>query len=88
MNGEIALFWIMQLLVLLLGVSIGHTLLLFRLQREKNRGRALELAVIEKRKEVLKQGKQVASNLEDVLYTARRQKEIDDIIKNDRSSRG
>ena len=78
-------FWIIQLFVLLLGMSIGHSICMLKLRREENRRRELELALLEKRAAVLKEGKQIARDLEDVLYQAKVQQEIDDIIKKNKS---
>jgi hypothetical protein len=54
-----------------------------RLRREENRRRELELTLLEKRTEILKQGRKVAQDLEDALYKAKVQQEIDDIIRKD-----
>ncbi|MDR3011693.1 MAG: hypothetical protein LBU70_00565 [Chitinispirillales bacterium] len=74
-------FWIIQAFILLLGVAIGHSLILFRLRREENRRRELELALLEKRTDVLRQGRKVAQDLEEALYRAKVHQEIDDIIR-------
>ena len=74
-------FWIIQAFILLLGVAIGHSLILFRLRREENRRRELELSLLEKRTDVLRQGRKVAQDLEEALYKAKVHQEIDDIIK-------
>ncbi|MCL2219514.1 MAG: hypothetical protein FWC23_09830 [Chitinispirillia bacterium] len=75
------LFWIIQAFILLFAVAIGHSLLLFRLRREENRRRELELTLLEKRTDVLRQGRKVAQDLEEALYRAKVQQEIDDIIR-------
>ncbi|HEX2955368.1 MAG TPA: hypothetical protein VHO70_00975 [Chitinispirillaceae bacterium] len=75
------LFWLIQVFVLLLGVSIGHSFLLLKIRHEENRKRELELALLEKRSDILQQGKKIAHDLEEVLYKAKVQQEIDDIIK-------
>jgi hypothetical protein len=41
--------------------------------------------VLEKRAAVLQEGKQIAHDLEEVLYQAKVQQEIDNIIKKDKS---
>jgi hypothetical protein len=74
-------FWIIQGLVLLLGVSIGRSVLIYKIRKEENKKRELELAVLEKRASVLQEGKQIAHDLEEVLYQAKVQQEIDNIIK-------
>jgi len=83
MFGEYALFWVIQAFVLLLGVSLGHSVLVLKIRREENRRHELELALLEKRAEVLKEGKQMAHDLEDALFKAKVQQEIDNIIKKD-----
>jgi hypothetical protein len=81
MFEEYLIFWIAQIFVLLLGLSIGHSILIVRIRREENRRRELEIALLEKRAEVLKEGKQIAHDLEEVLYKAKVQQEINDILK-------
>ncbi|MDR2578431.1 MAG: hypothetical protein LBC70_06445 [Chitinispirillales bacterium] len=78
------IFWIVQAFILLLGVAVGHSFILFRLRREENRKRELELTLLERRTDVLRQGRRVAQDLEDALYRAKVQQEIDDIIRKDR----
>ncbi|HON09912.1 MAG: hypothetical protein GX089_14810 [Fibrobacter sp.] len=70
-----------QIFILLLGISIGHSVLLLKIRKEENRKRELELALLEKRANVLEQGKKVAHDIEEALYQAKIQQEIDDIIK-------
>ncbi|MDR0331072.1 MAG: hypothetical protein LBH93_05140 [Chitinispirillales bacterium] len=78
------LFWIVQAFILLLGISIGHSIILLRLRREENRKRELELTLLEKRTDVLRQGRKVAQDLEDALFKAKVQQEIDDMIRKDK----
>jgi hypothetical protein len=85
MFGENLLFWVMQIFVLILGMSIGRSLLVLKLRREENRRRELELALLEKRSAVLQEGKQIAHDLEEVLYQAKVQQEIENIIKKNKS---
>jgi hypothetical protein len=80
MMEKTVLFWLVQSLIVLFGIAVGHSYLLFRLRREENRRRELEIMLMEKRSEVLKQSKMAAKDLEDVLYKAKIQQEIDDII--------
>lgn len=84
--GEFLLFWALQLFVFLVGVAVGHSVLLYKVRQQEGRNRMLELKVLEKRQEVLRQGKVIASDLEDALYRARIQQEIDDIIRKDGGS--
>ena len=79
------LFWTVQALILLLGIAFGHSLILLRLRREENRRRELELTLLEKRTDVLRQGRKVAQDLEEALYRAKVQQEIDDIIRKDKA---
>lgn len=76
-------FWLIQAFILMLGVSLGHSIILLRLRHEENRKKELELALLEKRADILQQGKKIAHDLEEVLYKAKVQQEIDDIIKKD-----
>jgi hypothetical protein len=75
------LITLVNLFILLLGVSIGRSVLLLNIRREENRRRELELELMEKRTEVIERGKQVASNLEDLIYRAHVQQEIDKLIR-------
>jgi hypothetical protein len=81
MFEEMLIFWIVQVLVLLLGISLGHSIFVFKIRKEENRRRQLELTLLEKRAEMLKDGKQIAHDLEEVLYKAKVQQEINDILK-------
>lgn len=83
MFEQIGIIIILQSLVLLFGISIGRSVLILKLRQEENKKRSLELAILEKRSEVLSRGKQIAHDLEDVLYKAKVQQEIDDIIRKD-----
>lgn len=81
MAEKYILFWSIQAFIVLLGIAVGHSFLLLRLRREENRRRELELALLEKRTDVLRQGRKVAQDLEDALYRAKVQQEIDNIIR-------
>jgi hypothetical protein len=81
MFEEYLIFWIIQILIVLLGFSLGHSVLVFKIRKEENKRRELELAVLEKRAAMLSEGKQIARDLEDVLYKAKVQQEINDILK-------
>lgn len=72
---------LINLLVLFLGVSIGRSIVLLQFRKEENKKRELELKLLEKRAEVLQHGKRIATNLEDLLYKAQVQQEIDKIIR-------
>jgi hypothetical protein len=86
MFEEYLIFWIIQVFILLLGISLGHSMLLFKMRKEENKKRELELALFEKRAAILSEGKQIAHDLEEVLYKAKVQQEIDDILKKKSSS--
>ena len=81
MTQGFILLLLIQVFILILGVSIGHSIVLLRLRNEENRKRELELSLLEKRSEILMQGKKIAHDLEEVLYKAKVQQEIDDIIR-------
>jgi len=81
MTQGFILFLLIQVFILILGASIGHSLVLLRIRNEENRKKELELSLLEKRAEILQQGKKIAHDLEEVLYKAKIQQEIDDIIR-------
>ena len=81
--GEFLLFWLLQRFVFLVGVAVGHTILLYKVRQQEGKNRMLELKVLEKRQEVLQQGKVIAGDFEEAVYKARIQQEIDDIISKD-----
>lgn len=81
MFEEYIIFWTALIFVILLGLSIAHSFLIVRLRRQENRRRELETSLREKRAEALRQGKQIARDLEEVIYKAKVQQEINDILK-------
>lgn len=81
MTSEYLIFWFVQVFILLLGISIGHSIVRLRIRREENRKRELELALLEKRNEILKNSKKLTSEIEEALYRAKVQQEIDEIIR-------
>ncbi|MBN1759379.1 MAG: hypothetical protein JW863_13715 [Chitinispirillaceae bacterium] len=81
MTPSFIIILLVQVFILLLGLSIGHSIVLYKLRAEENRKRELELSLLEKRSEILMQGKKIAHDLEEVLYKAKVQQEIDDIIR-------
>lgn len=85
MFAESLLFWMAQFFILILGISIGRSILILKLRREENKRRELEQSLLEKRITVLQEGKQIAHDLEEVLYQAKVQQEIENIIKKDKS---
>jgi hypothetical protein len=83
MTQGFLLLFVVQVFILLLGISIGRSIILLRLRSEENRKRELELSLMEKRSDILVQGKKIAHDLEEVLYKAKVQQEIEDIIRKD-----
>jgi hypothetical protein len=75
------LFLLIQVGILVLGASIGHSIILLRIRAEENRKKELELSLLDKRSEILLQSKKIAHDLEEFLYKAKVQQEIDDIIR-------
>ena len=75
------IIWFIQIFVFLLGVAIGHSIILLKIHREENRKKELELALLEKRADLMSQSRQIATDLEDALYTAKVRQEIDDILR-------
>ena len=82
--SDFLILWILQLFIFVLGISVGHAFLVLRIRREENRRRELEIAFLEKRDEVLQHGKQIANDLEEVLYKAKVAQEISDMIRKDK----
>lgn len=81
MTSSFIIILLIQVFILLLGLSIGHSIVLLRIRAEENRKKELELSLLEKRSDILMQGKKIAHDLEEVLYKAKVQQEIDDIIR-------
>jgi len=81
MNEINTVFWFLQVFILLLGVALGSSYILYKIHREENRKRELELALMEKRSDLLCRSKLMAQDLEDALYNAKVQQEIDDILR-------
>lgn len=67
--------------IFLLGITIGHSIFVLQLRKEENRKRELELAILNKRTQVLKESKQISENLEELLYKANVQQEIENILR-------
>ncbi|MBD3391591.1 MAG: hypothetical protein GF418_06035 [Chitinivibrionales bacterium] len=81
MADAYALIAIVNLFVLLMGVSVGRSVILLKLRREENRRRELEVELMDKRADVIERGEQVANDLEDLIYKAHVQQEIDKILR-------
>lgn len=76
-----AIFLILQSIVVLLAISLGRSLLAYKIRKEETHTRQLDLALMEQRARILSEGKKIAHNLEELLYNAQVQKEINDIIR-------
>ncbi|MDD5675318.1 MAG: hypothetical protein PHC61_14200 [Chitinivibrionales bacterium] len=72
---------LVELAALVFGISIGRGMLVYKMRQEENKKRELELALMEKRADIIRQGKKIAHDLEEVLYKTQVQQEIDDIIR-------
>lgn len=70
------------LIIFILGAALGHSVMVLKLRREENKRRELELAVLEKRSQILRESKEISSNLEELLFKANVQQEINNILKN------
>jgi hypothetical protein len=81
MAEQFLILTIANVLVFLLGISVGRSFILLRLRKEENKKRELELRLLEKRTEAAHHGKQIAHNLEELLYKAQVQQEIDQILR-------
>lgn len=81
MLGVSISIWIMQIVAVLLAISLGKSIVTFKIRKEETRKKEIELALLERRARILEEGKKIAVNLEDLLYKAQLQKEIDDIIR-------
>jgi len=73
--------WFILICIFLLGVSIGHSMVLLKIHREENRRKELELSLLAKRSDLLSQSKMIAHDLEEALYNAKVRQEIDDILR-------
>jgi hypothetical protein len=85
--GEFVLLWVLQLFVFLAGVAVGHSIMRYKIRQQEGRNRIVELKVLEKRQEILRQGKLIANDIEEAIYKVRIQQEIDNIIRKDRPAK-
>jgi hypothetical protein len=85
--GDFLILWLIQAFIFVLGISVGHAVVILRIRREENRKRQLELALLEKREDILMKGKKIATDLEEVLYKAHVAQEIDNIIRKDKPAK-
>lgn len=60
---------------------MGHSMFILKLRKEENKRRELELAVLTKKTQVLKESKEMSDNLEELLFKANVQREIENIIR-------
>ena len=79
---NILIFSIAGTFTFLLGISVGHSIFIVRQRNEENRKREHELSLLNKRFQIMKESKHLSKKLEDLLYKANVQKEIDNIIGN------
>ena len=86
MHEEYLIFWTAVIFLVLLGLSIVHSVLIIKIRRQEDRRRQLEAELLEKRAHALAQGKQIARELEEVIYKIKVQQEIDDILNRKSSS--
>jgi len=86
MHEEYVIFWTAVIFLVLLGLSIVHSVLIIKIRRQEDRRRQLEAELLEKRAHALAQGKQIARELEEVIYKIKVQQEIDDILNRKSSS--
>ncbi len=66
--------------IFLLGISIGHSLFTLKMRKEENKKRELELALLTKHSQVMKERKHLSERLEELIYKVNVKKEIDNII--------
>jgi hypothetical protein len=82
MNIEMIIIAILvQGLIVALAIALGRSLVLYKLRKEENRKREFELAILEKRNQIISNGKHIVDNLEEVLYKTKVQQEIDNITR-------
>ena len=72
---------IISSLFVLLGITVGHSVLILKIRKEENKKRELELAILNKRSHLLKKGKKISHDLEELIYKANVQMEIDNITR-------
>jgi hypothetical protein len=75
-----------NLLIFLLGFTLGRSFITLRIRKEENRKRALELKMLEKRAEVFPEGGERPGSLEELIYRAQIQEEIEKLIRKDRNN--
>ncbi|MBN1982570.1 MAG: hypothetical protein JW795_13635 [Chitinivibrionales bacterium] len=71
-------------LIFLVGVTFGHSLVILKLRKEENKKRELELAMLEKRPQLLnlKKRKEISDTIEEILFQVNVEKEINNILRN------
>ena len=65
--------------IFLLGISIGHSLFTLKMRKEENQKRELELALLSKRSQVMKESKHLSERLEELIYKVNVKKEIENM---------
>ena len=81
MINELVILLILIVFLMILCISVGKTLMNIELYRQSNKKLRLEQFLLDQKERILKDGKKVAMDLEDVLYKARIQQQIDDMSK-------
>lgn len=71
-----------SIFMLLLGISIGRSILTIKLRREENRKLELELSILKQKSELLKKEKILSEDFSDSLYKTKVCEEIENIIRN------
>ena len=72
--------------IFFLGISIGRSILTLKLRKEENKRLEIELAILDRRSEILKESKEISNNIEEYLYNANVRQEIDNIIGRNESN--
>jgi hypothetical protein len=85
--SDFLVLWLVQVFIFVLGISIGHSILSLRIRQEENRKRELELAMLDKKDELLNKGKKIATDLEEILYQAGVQQQIEEIIRKNKPAK-
>ena len=73
-------------IIFFLGISIGRSILTLKLRKEQNKRLEIELAILDRRSQILKESKEISNNLEEYFYNENVRQEIDNIIGRNDSS--
>ena len=83
---EILLFAFIGLLIFLTGAIIGMVFLRMRIKRIEAKQKELDIELLQKRTDILKETSLLLQNLEKLVYQARVAKEIDDLTEENNES--